>query len=80
LLAAPEAEGAAEPEPEADDAAVVLPEPELLEEAGATMPPVALQKGKHDEVVITMPWDVVILLLLLPIALSMLVATAVAFS
>jgi hypothetical protein len=74
LLAAPEADGAAETEP--DDDAVVLPEPELLDEAGATMPPVALQNGKHDEV-ITMPADISILLLLL---LSMLVATAVAFS
>ena len=69
------ADGAAEPEPEADDAAVVLSEPELLGKAGATMPPVALQNGKHDEV-ITMPADMSILLLLL----SMLVATAVVFS
>ena len=75
------ADGAAEPEPEADAAAVVLSEPELLGKAGATMPPVALQKGKHDEV-ITMPGDmaILLLLLLLTIALSMLVATAVVFS
>ena len=50
----------------------------VVGEAEATMPLVALQNGKH-EVVIAMPGDITILLLL-SIALSMLVATAVAFS